>query len=64
METDAPPEIGHRNLSEVDRLTMREAYSVVVGKCIYERLPYPSRNGEFEKAFIEKANIDGRASVL
>lgn len=63
-ETDTPAEIGHRNLSEVDRLAMREAYSVVSTKCIYERLPYPSRNGEFEKAFIEKAQGDGAVEAF
>jgi len=64
VETDTPPEIGHRNLSEVDRLAMREEYSVVVTKCIYERLPYPSRNGEFEKAFIERAQGDGAVAAF
>ena len=64
VETDAPPEIGHRNLSDVERLAMRETYSVLVTKCIYERLPYPSRNGEFEKAFIEKAQGDGTVAAF
>jgi type III restriction enzyme len=64
VETDAPPEIGHRNLSDVERLAMRETYSVLVTKCIYERLPYPSRNGEFEKAFIEKAQDDGTVAAF
>jgi len=59
VEPQAPAEIAQRKLSEVTKLAMREAYSVVVSKCIYERLPYPSRNGEFEKAFVEKANGDG-----
>ncbi len=64
VQTNAPPEIGHRQLSEVDTLRMREPYSVVVGKCIYERLPYPSRNGEFEKAFIEKSTPDGTVEAF
>lgn len=59
MKTNSPPEIGHRKLSEVSKLTMREMYSMVVNKCIYERLSYPSRSGEFEKAFIELAQGDG-----
>src|SRR5207249_4509812 len=59
VETQAPAEIAQRKLSEVTKLAMREAYSLAVSKCIYERLPYPSRNGEFEKAFIEKASGDG-----
>jgi len=58
----APMQISHRLLSEVDRLTMRAEFSIPVEKCIYERLPFPSRNGELEKAFIEKSHSD--ATVL
>jgi type III restriction enzyme len=54
-ETQSPPQVSHRQLSEVAKLTMREEYSVAVGKCIYERLPFPSRNGDFERQFIEMA---------
>src|SRR5258708_3571453 len=43
---------------------MGEAYSVIVTKCIYERQPYPSRNGEFEKAFIEKSQGDGAVEAF
>ncbi len=64
VETNAPPEIGHRRLSEVERLTMREEYSVEVSKCIYGRLPYPSRNGEFELAFVEKAVSDAAVEAF
>jgi len=62
VATQAPTQIGHRKLSEVDRLTMRVEYSLPVEKCIYERLPFPSHNGELEKAFIAKATSD--ATVL
>ncbi len=62
VATQAAMEIRHRQLSEVDRLTMREEFSIPVEKCIYERLDFPSRNGELEKAFIEKAVSD--ATVL
>ena len=62
VATQAAMEIRHRQLSEVDRLTMRAEFSLPVEKCIYERLPFPSRNGELEKAFIEKAQSD--ATVL
>ena len=51
-------EVRHRRLSEVDRLTMRESSSMEVGKCIYPRLPYPSRSGGLERAFIEWALRD------
>jgi type III restriction enzyme len=55
---DGEMEIAYRRLSEVDRITVRETASVIVNKCIYPRLPYPSRNGGLEKAFIEMANSD------
>jgi type III restriction enzyme len=57
-EATAPAEITQRRLSEVSRITVREAYSVVTQKCIYERLPYPSHGGGFELAFMEMANAD------
>lgn len=51
-------EVRYRNLSEVPKLTMRESYSLPVAKCIYERLPFPARNGGLERAFIEWAQAD------
>lgn len=57
-ETDGAAEVVHRSLSEVPKLTMREAWSLPVRKCVYTRLPYPSRSGGFEKAFIETADAD------
>jgi type III restriction enzyme len=63
-ETTAPPEIKQRLLSEVPTIRVRESSSIVTPKCIYERLPYPSRNGGFEQAFIEKANTDSTAEAF
>ncbi|HEY3519537.1 MAG TPA: restriction endonuclease subunit R, partial [Rhodanobacteraceae bacterium] len=51
-------EVRHRRLSEVNKLTMRESTSMEVSKCIYPRLPYPSRSGGLERAFIEWALRD------
>ena len=51
-------EVRHRRLSEVARLMVRESASLEVGKCIYERLPYPARSGGLERAFIEWAQSD------
>lgn len=51
-------EVRPRRLSEVATLTMRESSSLPVAKCIYERLPYPARNGGLERAFIEWAQVD------
>ncbi|MDD5383505.1 MAG: DEAD/DEAH box helicase family protein [Gallionella sp.] len=51
-------EVRYRNLSEVPKLMMRESNSLPVIKCIYERLPFPARNGGLERAFIEWAQAD------
>ncbi|MGB3269914.1 MAG: DEAD/DEAH box helicase family protein [Rhodanobacter sp.] len=51
-------EVRHRRLSEVTKLMVRESASLEVTKCIYERLPYPSRSGGLERAFIEWAQSD------
>jgi type III restriction enzyme len=56
--TSGEIEVRHRHLSEVGRLQMRESASLEVGKCIYPRLPYPSRSGGLERAFIEWALHD------
>ncbi len=56
--TSGESEVRHRHLSEVSRLPMRESASLEVEKCIYPRLPYPSRSGGLERAFIEWALHD------
>jgi type III restriction enzyme len=63
-EAKAPPQIAHRRLSEVARIAVRESFSIETPKCIYERLPYPSRNGGFELAFMEKANVDSTVEAF
>jgi type III restriction enzyme len=63
-EPTTPAEIVQRRLSEVRRITVRESFSVTTSKCIYPRLPYPSRNGGFELAFIEKADIDATVQAF
>lgn len=51
-------EVFKNYFSEVSELRMRENFSIEVSKAIYERLPYPSNKGGFEKAFIEFADTD------
>ncbi|MFR8878584.1 MAG: DEAD/DEAH box helicase family protein [Methanobrevibacter smithii] len=51
-------EVNKISFSDVLTLRMRENYSVDVSKSIYERLPYPSNKGGFEKAFIEATDSD------
>ncbi|MEI6193617.1 MAG: DEAD/DEAH box helicase family protein [Verrucomicrobiota bacterium] len=63
-ETTALPEVKQRWLSEVATIRVRESSSIVTPKCIYERLPFPSRNGGFEEAFIAKANTDATAEAF
>lgn len=50
--------------SEVTELKMRENYSIEVSKSIYERLPYPSNKGGFEKSFIESCDRDSRVNTF
>lgn len=59
IDTMGEVEVMHRRLSEIGKLPMRESASIPVNKCIYERLPYSSRSGGLEKAFMEWANDDG-----
>jgi type III restriction enzyme len=58
----ADAEVAHRRLSEVPKLAMREGSSLAVEKAIYLRLPYPSRSGGLEQAFMETCERD--ASVM
>jgi type III restriction enzyme len=56
--TSGATEVRHRQLSEVTRLMVRESASLEVSKCIYTRLPYPTRSGGLEHTFIEWAQRD------
>jgi type III restriction enzyme len=64
VETTAAAQIIQRKLSEVETIRVRESSSIVTPKCIYERLPYPSRNGGFELAFIQKAVADSTVQAF
>jgi type III restriction enzyme len=57
-------DIRHRCLSEVTKLMVRESASLEAAKCIYERLPYPTRSGGLERAFIEWANTDASVEAF
>jgi type III restriction enzyme len=57
-------EVSHRRLSEAPKLTMRESSSLAVSKSIYLRLPFPSRNGGLERAFIESADRDASVEAF
>ena len=64
QSTISDPQIMYHNLSEIRKMNMRKNFSVPVSKCIYERLPYPSKNGEFEKQFIETADRDAEVECF
>jgi type III restriction enzyme len=57
-------EVRYRQLSEAPKLTMRESSSLAVSKSIYLRLPFPSRNGGLERAFIESADRDASVDAF
>ena len=57
-------EVRHRRLSEVPKLMVRESASLEVSKCIYTRLPYPTRSGGLERAFIEWAQSDASVEAF
>lgn len=60
----AAPEVTHRCLSDVPKLAMRESSSLAVEKAIYYRLPYPSRNGGLEQAFMETCERDASVDAF
>lgn len=56
--------VQHRLLSEVKTIPVRSSSAVDVKKCIYPKLPVPSRGGGLERMFIEWADQDGRVEAL
>ncbi len=63
-ETVSEPQVINRNISEVDKLRMRENYSIPAVKTIYERTGYPSNKGQFEKDFMEYADTDNTVEAF
>lgn len=63
-ETVSEPQVIDRFISEVDKLRMRENYSIPIVKTIYERTGYPSNKGQFEKDFMEYADNDNTVEAL
>ena len=53
-----------RYFSEVSELKMRENFSLDIAKAIYEKLPYPSHKGGFEKSFIEFVDKDSKVKAF
>lgn len=63
-EKDWKSEVILRSLSEVEKLNMRENYSIDVAKCIYPKLQYPSNRWELEKNFIEFCDNDWKVEAF
>lgn len=51
-------------LSSVDKITVREDYSLELAKNIYEKTPYPSNKGIYERDFMEYADRDGAVDAV
>ncbi|PDP86572.1 restriction endonuclease subunit R [Glycomyces fuscus] len=56
--------IQYRLLSEVKTIPVRASTSIDVNKCIYPKLPVPSKGGGLERLFIEWADQDTRVEAL
>jgi len=62
-ETDKA-KVEKRYFSSVPELRMRENFSLDIVKTIYEKLPYPSNKGGFEKAFMEYSDTDAKVESI
>jgi type III restriction enzyme len=63
-QTVAEAVIQYRLLSEVKTIPVRASASVDVNKCIYPKLPIPSKSGGLERLFIEWLDQDTRVEAL
>jgi len=57
-------EVKHRLMSEVKTIPVRTTSAVKVNKCIYPKLPVPSKGGGLERLFIEWADQDSKIEAL
>ena len=57
-------EVRQQRLSDVTTIPIRLRSSVDVRKCIYPKLPVPSRSGGLERLFIEWADRDSNVEAL
>ncbi len=57
-------EVEKHYFSDVSELRMRENFSLDITKTIYEKLPYPSNKGGFEKALMEYADADSAVEAI
>ena len=64
VETVGETKVVFTAFSSVDKITVREKYCIQPVKCIYERCPYPSNKGIFERDFMEFCDRDGEVDAF
>jgi type III restriction enzyme len=57
-------EVLYRTFSEVKTISVREHSAVDVTKCIYAKLPIPTKAGGLERTFIQWADSDSKVEAL
>lgn len=57
-------EVQYRNLSDVKTIPVRASSAVDVNKCIYPKLPVPTKGGGLERTFIQWADSDSAVEAL
>jgi type III restriction enzyme len=60
----AEAEVRYRNISEVERITVRASSAVTVTKSVYTKLPVAPNAGGLERAFIEWADQDTQVEAF
>lgn len=56
--------VDKKYFSLVSELRMRSNYSIDIVKTIYEKLPFSSNKGGFEKSFMEYADLDSKVEAI
>ena len=64
QELSGDTEVIETPLSSVNRITVRQGYSLELAKSIYERTPFPKNKGLFERDFLQFADLDGRVDAV
>ena len=64
VEIISEPKVLFTAFSSVDKITVREKYSIKPVKCIYTKCPYPSNKGIFERDFMEFCDHDGEVDAF
>lgn len=63
-ETIGETKVAFVAFSSVEKITVREKYCIQPVKCIYEKCPYPSNKGIFERDFMEFCDRDGEVDAF